>query len=501
MPTRISISTKINVFMLFLVFIPLCTVLALIYHQVQQKSKAMSGRHLASVATLIAEQVGTLVAEFDVQIEGIAENPVIRSETATLGEKLVELRRLVKTYGFFDDVVLLDLEGRILASALYDFRGNTWTETWFAWHDKSCFLKARDEGASTLEQIRTIHSTFWFTVAAAAPVIGGDGKPIHVVGGKLSMQRIWEITDRADVGKSAIVFIADRAGKLIAHPEVEKRQQALEPKALMDAILAADTGTIIYDVVGEFLQGVCGFRRMPALPDGTELGWVVGIADEVTANYSAVDKLKEQVLAFSVGSLLFLFAFGWLLSRQITGPITELVKTSERIAAGKMNSRAEVKNRDEIGDLANSFNKMTEDLQQTIISLDLEINARKEAQELLRTARFQQDFSGLLNIISIVDVIQLINAAQKSGVLEIRKFPATVIATLSFLDGEIIAGSCDGSTAEEAVYKTLRSKGEEFHFTESTPEQPAQPMSQRTMGLLMEGLRLMDEGLPPEEKG
>ncbi|MBN1670353.1 MAG: PAS domain-containing protein [Kiritimatiellae bacterium] len=122
---------------------------------------------------------------------------------------------------------------------------------------------------------------------------------------------------------------------------------------------------------------------------------------------------------------------------------------------------------------------------------------RKESQEMLERARSQKDFSGLLNIISISDVIQLINATRKSGRLEIRKFPFRLVSTLTFADGEIIEASCGGKTGAEAVYDTLRARGEEFNFEEGTPSRPKHPIKEKTMAMLMEGCRLLDE-IPAE---
>jgi PAS domain S-box-containing protein len=51
------------------------------------------------------------------------------------------------------------------------------------------------------------------------------------------------------------------------------------------------------------------------------------------------------------------------LSRKITGPIISLRNATERISKGKMNTRAEIRSNDEIGDLAENFNKMAEEIQ------------------------------------------------------------------------------------------------------------------------------------------
>ena len=59
-------------------------------------------------------------------------------------------------------------------------------------------------------------------------------------------------------------------------------------------------------------------------------------------------------------SIIVLFFF----SRNITGPIKELVSASHKFASGDFNSKVFIKNNDELKELANSFNRMTEKIKE-----------------------------------------------------------------------------------------------------------------------------------------
>jgi HAMP domain-containing protein len=77
-------------------------------------------------------------------------------------------------------------------------------------------------------------------------------------------------------------------------------------------------------------------------------------------------------------------------SRSISEPVTALAKVSEQFAAGDLNTRGEVDQKDEIGILAGSFNKMADELQGVIGNLERRVTERTrdlERQTLrLRTA-------------------------------------------------------------------------------------------------------------------
>jgi len=61
---------------------------------------------------------------------------------------------------------------------------------------------------------------------------------------------------------------------------------------------------------------------------------------------------------------------GYFVARLIINPLSKLVRTSLAIADGDLTKRAEIRSRDEIGVLANTFDKMTENLQQRTLELE-----------------------------------------------------------------------------------------------------------------------------------
>lgn len=75
-------------------------------------------------------------------------------------------------------------------------------------------------------------------------------------------------------------------------------------------------------------------------------------------------------------SLVFGAAAGFLTVRSITRPIRGLVHAAQAIRGGDLSRRAEVETRDEIGELAETFNSMTEQLSESIEHLEERVTAR-----------------------------------------------------------------------------------------------------------------------------
>ena len=68
-------------------------------------------------------------------------------------------------------------------------------------------------------------------------------------------------------------------------------------------------------------------------------------------------------------SILLAAAAGWLVSRRITGPLTELTERTARMAAGDLSVRANPAQAEELNLLAQSFNEMAVRVQDTISTL------------------------------------------------------------------------------------------------------------------------------------
>jgi methyl-accepting chemotaxis protein len=84
-------------------------------------------------------------------------------------------------------------------------------------------------------------------------------------------------------------------------------------------------------------------------------------------------------------AVLVVLAVGTLITRGITDALRVLVDGAGQIGAGNMSHRIDVRSKDELGQLANAFNAMTETLGTTTVSAETERRARARIEGLLQT--------------------------------------------------------------------------------------------------------------------
>lgn len=119
-----------------------------------------------------------------------------------------------------------------------------------------------------------------------------------------------------------------------------------------------------------------------------------------------LSEAKETTgLIVTLGILLTSLFIALMIKYFLGWPIEKLVLGTEIVAGGDLNYKVPVKTRDEIGELAASFNKMTEDLHK---SRDEIISAKEYTDNIIRS------MIESLIVISPDGIIQTINAATRS---------------------------------------------------------------------------------------
>lgn len=79
---------------------------------------------------------------------------------------------------------------------------------------------------------------------------------------------------------------------------------------------------------------------------------------------------RNNYILLYAGAMIGVILIGYLVARLLIDPLSKLVHASRAIANGDLTKRTEIKSRDEIGVLANTFDEMTENLQQRTLELE-----------------------------------------------------------------------------------------------------------------------------------
>ncbi|MEW6600666.1 MAG: ATP-binding protein [Nitrospirota bacterium] len=98
------------------------------------------------------------------------------------------------------------------------------------------------------------------------------------------------------------------------------------------------------------------------------LGWRLILLNSKKEVFAPITQLRSHILNMSLAVTLLGIIIGLLVSASIVTRLKKLRDAAVKIGRGEMDPGIDVKSRDEIGELARTFKKMTEDLSRTVVS-------------------------------------------------------------------------------------------------------------------------------------
>ena len=155
-----------------------------------------------------------------------------------------------------------------------------------------------------------------------------------------------------------------------SQPGTEDQSPLAQPQSPPFSFALTDDNGVIVVPAGSYAIG--DTAPPSTLDDGTEIevgGHVVGTA--LTVGSPAVLTPREErfvastnraVLYSALGATALAVVMGVILARTLTHPLRELTAATRAMARGELEQRVAARSRDELGELATAFNRMSADL-------------------------------------------------------------------------------------------------------------------------------------------
>ena len=342
---------------------------------------------LKSVAALKQQEIATWQGNVGLNLDIVLSSPTILADLHTLTQpaqsvdeqvRQASYRRVQQLFfwaaqrvGLFEELFFMDTQGNVLLSTTMSHEGQRLGLNPF-------FVEGLK--ASYIEQPSYSLSLGEMTIVASTPAKEGS-EVIGVLAGRANLQGLNQIMiERPGLGNTGETYLVGSNYRLLTYlrrPGYMIPDTYVRTAGSQAAIGGQKSGSAAYDSYSG--DKVIGYYA-----------WIPGLHVGLLAEQEESEALAPTRRALwliggvALAAAVLAIVAGVGLTRRIVRPLVQLGDTAGRIADGELDLRATVVRQDEIGTLAQSFNRMTGQLGSLVTNLQRRTDRLKAVDETSR---------------------------------------------------------------------------------------------------------------------
>lgn len=207
--------------------------------------------------------------------------------------------------------------------------------------------------------------THEYCVTAAMPYKDSAGNTKGVIAEDILLKTLVEVAKQINMHGLGYAMLLDSQGVILAHPDGELVSQNIlaseklkDVKPVFSEVLPKENGIIKYSQQG--VDSLLVYRKVPST------GWTLAVSVPEKELYQPLRQLQLFFVGLTVLIVLVVIVIALFMARQLTKPVLELNAKAKQIAEGDLTVSAAERGKDEISELAVTFNTMCRGLRNLI---------------------------------------------------------------------------------------------------------------------------------------
>jgi signal transduction histidine kinase len=226
---------------------------------------------------------------------------------------------------------------------------------------------------------------------------GGD---LGVTVAEVNLKFIWDVVSQIRIGTTGRAYVVDGQGQLVAHPDISLVLQKTDLSRL-DQVRAVLVGPVppsapVQEVT--VAKDSAGRQVLTASAPIAPLGWWVFVEQPLGEALAPLYASAYRTIGLLLAGIALSVMASLVLARRMTTPIHALEAGAARIGTGALDQRIDVKTGDELEGLADQFNRMAAQLQESYATLERKVEDR--TRELSEALEQQTATAEILRVIS-----------------------------------------------------------------------------------------------------
>ncbi len=312
---------------------------------------------MSEKADATAKRIDQAVSELERQISWVT-----RASATKLADHRADYLQLLNQVASVNQLSLLDGEGHELLHV---------SRTAVAENSGSDFSRDLRFTETVARRVTYSPAAFDGTQPSMSISVAHSGFNAGVTVADIDLRFLSDFLGDAQVGKTNFAYVVDPRGQVLASsskgPDVASDLSKLPQVAALMTPDGAPASS------GTDAQGALVLSASSVVP---KLGWIVYFEQPTAQALAPIrDQLVRGALLIGLGLMVAILA-GTILARRMLIPITALSAGARRLGAGDFGHRIEVQTKDELEELADQFNSMAGELQETYAGLESKVEER-----------------------------------------------------------------------------------------------------------------------------
>ncbi len=270
-------------------------------------------------------------------------------------------------HSFFENFFILDFNGEIAFSHVED---NT-----IDWGDTQWFDAVKERRSTVVSDIVFNEKRENLKLAIFTPIKDNDN---FFIVSEIFIDNFFQIFENG-MKSDCCIFLINSDGDIFFSNKKDVVYRRIDANYPLNENFELKKGSVDFYFSG--VKNIGGFYII----DG--LMWQVVLSQPEKEIFGFLQLMIINYFALIIVLLLPVILFSFLISRKILKPLRNISAVSKRVAMGDLEVKARVSSRDEFGELAENFNKMTQEVKKTrrVIEKekeDLENRVKERTKEL-----------------------------------------------------------------------------------------------------------------------
>ena len=268
-------------------------------------------------------------------------------------------------------------------------RGNLIREYEYDPRTRPWYLDAVEAGKPAWSTIYADNTTGRLAITAVQPIYNATGELQNVLGSSFIFTTVNEFLAGLRIGKTGETFIMERSGELVTTSTEapifiinEDGTERILASASENALIR-QTAQYVLEQNAHSLSQINGtqqldfnlngerqFIQVTPLADERGLDWLIVVTIPESDFMEQINANTRTTVSLTIVALVVAILFGVVILRWVTEPVLDLNVAAEALTRGEWQEVVVVNRRDELGQLAQSFNSMARQLKESFATLE-----------------------------------------------------------------------------------------------------------------------------------